>query len=74
MEVKRYQLDVGLTSMHSVGCGTKLLNRCWFLSSSGTKLWVHSFSGVAQGERCKVGVCFHELPAGSPANERVTAV
>ncbi len=37
---------VGLTSMHSTGSGTKLLERGWTLS----------FSGVAQGERCRVGV------------------
>uniref|UniRef100_A0A8C2XE13 Homeobox domain-containing protein n=1 Tax=Cyclopterus lumpus TaxID=8103 RepID=A0A8C2XE13_CYCLU len=41
-EVERYQLDiVGLTSTHSMGSGTKLLEKGWTLS----------FSGVAQGER-----------------------
>jgi len=39
-EVEQYQLDmVGLTSMHSTGSGTKLLERGWTLS----------FSRVAQG-------------------------
>ncbi len=49
-EVKCYQLDlVGLTSMHSVNSGTKLLDRVWTLS----------FSGVAQGVRhwAVVGIC-----------------
>jgi len=39
-EVERYQLDmVALTSTHSTGSGTKLLERGWTLS----------FPGVAQG-------------------------
>ena len=39
-EEERYQLDiVGLTSTHSTGSGTKLLERGWSLT----------FSGVAQG-------------------------
>jgi len=37
---------VGLTSTHSTGSGTKLLERAWTLS----------FSGVAQGVRCQAGV------------------
>jgi len=44
--VERYQLDrVGLTSTHSAGSGTKLLEKGWTLF----------FSGVAQGERCRAG-------------------
>ncbi|KAK5902677.1 hypothetical protein CesoFtcFv8_007911 [Champsocephalus esox] len=46
-EVERYQLDlVGLTSTHSVGSGTLLLDRGWTLF----------FSGVAQGVRRQAGV------------------
>ncbi len=40
-EVERYTV-VGLTSTHSTGSGTKLLERGWTLC----------FSGVAPGERC----------------------
>ncbi|KAK5880582.1 hypothetical protein CesoFtcFv8_023595 [Champsocephalus esox] len=46
-EVERYQLDlVGLTSTHSVGSGTLLLDRGWTLF----------FSGVAHGVRRRAGV------------------
>ena len=42
-EVEKFRLDiVGLTSTHSKGSGTSLLERGWTL--------VHS--GVATGERC----------------------
>ena len=45
-EVERYRLDlVGFTSMHSVGSGSKLLDRGWTLF----------FSRVAKGVR-RVGV------------------
>ncbi|KAI3375789.1 hypothetical protein L3Q82_004078 [Scortum barcoo] len=43
-EVERYRLEiVGLTSTHSLGSGTQLLERGWTLH--------YSDSGVAQGER-----------------------
>jgi len=46
-EVEQYQLDrVGITSLHSTGSGTKLLEKGWTLF----------FSGVAHGERRRVGV------------------
>ncbi|KAK7939601.1 hypothetical protein WMY93_002927 [Mugilogobius chulae] len=46
-EVERYRLDiVGLTSTHSSGSGTQLLERGWTLH----------FSGVAHGERRRAGV------------------
>jgi len=57
-EVERYQLDmVGLTSMHSTGSGTKLLERGWTLS----------FSGVAQGVRRQAGVGILTSPRLSAA-------
>ncbi|KAI3356688.1 hypothetical protein L3Q82_003370 [Scortum barcoo] len=46
-EVERYRLEiVGLTSTHSLGSGTQLLERGWTLH----------YSGVAQGERRQAGV------------------
>ena len=46
-EVEQYQLDMdGLTSTHSVGPETKLLERGWTLS----------YSGVAHEERHQAGV------------------
>ena len=64
-EVERYQLDmVGLTSTHSTGSGTKLLERGWTLH----------FSGVAQTP----GGCgdTHKSPAvlEFPVNERVASM
>ena len=57
-EVERYQLDmVGLTSMHSTGSGTKLLERGW----------TFYFSGVAQGVRCQLGVGIFTSPRLSAA-------
>lgn len=71
-EAERYQLDiVGLTSTHSTGSGTKLLERGWTLF----------FSGVAQGERRRAGVGIltsHRLSATvlefHPGNERVASL
>jgi len=55
---RRYQLDmVGLTSTHSTGSGTKLLERVWTLS----------FSGVAQGVRRQAGVGILTSPQLSAA-------
>ena len=46
-EVERYRLEiVGLTSTHSLGSGTQLLERGWTLH----------YSGVARGERRRAGV------------------
>ncbi|KAI3371025.1 hypothetical protein L3Q82_023675 [Scortum barcoo] len=46
-EVERYRLEiVGLTSTHSLGSGTQLLERGWTLH----------YSGVTQGERRRAGV------------------
>ena len=46
-EVEHYRLGlVGLTSTHSIGSGSKLLDRGWTLF----------FSGVAKGVRCRAGV------------------
>jgi len=57
-EVEQYQLDiVGLTSTHSAGSGTKLLEKGWTLF----------FSGVAQGERHRVGVGILTSPRLSAA-------
>ncbi|KAI3377069.1 hypothetical protein L3Q82_000279 [Scortum barcoo] len=54
-EVERYRLEiVGLTSTHSLGSGTQLLERGWTLH----------YSGVAQGER-RAGWC--GLAYSSPA-------
>ena len=69
---EQYQLDiVGLTSMHSSGSGTKLLERGWTLA----------FSGVAQGERRRAGVGILTSPRlsaavfeFSPENERVASL
>ena len=71
-EVERYQLDmVGLTSTHSTGSGTKLLERGWTLH----------FSGVAQGVRPQAGVGILTSPwlsaavlEFSPVNERVASM
>ena len=71
-EVERYQLDlVGLTSTHSVGSGTKLLERGWTLF----------FSGVAQGVRRRAGVGILTSPRLSavmleftPVDERVASL
>jgi len=68
-KVERYQL--GLTSRHSTGSGTKLLQRGWTLS----------FSGFAQGVRRQAGVGILTSPRLSAAvlgfslvNERVTSM
>ncbi|KAI3375752.1 hypothetical protein L3Q82_004050 [Scortum barcoo] len=72
-EVERYcQLEiVGLTSTHSLGSGTQLLERGWTLH----------YSGVAQGERRRAGVGLLIAPQLSrhvleftPVNERVASL
>ena len=70
-EVERYQLDMfGHTSTHSIGSGTKILERGWTLY----------FSGVAQGVRHQAGVGILTSPRLSTAvldfslvNERVAS-
>ncbi|KAI3359899.1 hypothetical protein L3Q82_014257, partial [Scortum barcoo] len=71
-EVERYRLEiVGLTSTHSLGSGTQLLERGWTLH----------YSGVAQGERRR-GWCglAYSSPAQPPCvgvhpvNERVASL
>ena len=71
-EVEQYQLEiVGLASMHSLGSGTKLLERGWTLF----------YSGVAHGERRRAGVGLLIAPQLSrhvleftPVNERVVSL
>ena len=64
-EVERYQLDlVGLTSTHSLGSGTVLLDRGWTLF----------FSGVAQGARRRAGVGILTNPRLSAATLEFTPV
>ena len=71
-EVERYRLDiVGLTSTHSLGSGTQLLEGGWTLH----------FSGVAHGERRRAGVGLLIAPQLSrhvleftPVNERVASL
>ena len=71
-EVERYRLEiVGLTSTHSSGSGTQLLERGWTLH----------YSGVAQGERRRAGVGVLVAPHLSrhvleftPVNERVVSL
>ncbi|KAI3376312.1 hypothetical protein L3Q82_016421 [Scortum barcoo] len=71
-EVERYRLEiVGLTSTHSLGSGTQLLERGWTLH----------YSGVAQGERWRAGVgLLYSSPAQPPrvgvhpVNERVASL
>uniref|UniRef100_A0AAR2JPA7 Endonuclease/exonuclease/phosphatase domain-containing protein n=1 Tax=Pygocentrus nattereri TaxID=42514 RepID=A0AAR2JPA7_PYGNA len=71
-EVERYRLDiVGLTSTHSLGSGSNLLERGWTLF----------FSGVAHGERRRAGVGFLIAPrlgacmlGFSPVDERVASL
>ncbi|KAI3360389.1 hypothetical protein L3Q82_002300 [Scortum barcoo] len=71
-EVERYRLEiVGLTSTHSLGSGTQLLERGWTLH----------YSGVAQGERWRAGVGLLIAPQLSrhvleftPVNERVASL
>ncbi|KAI3354168.1 hypothetical protein L3Q82_018704, partial [Scortum barcoo] len=69
---RRYRLEiVGLTSTHSLGSGTQLLERGWTLH----------YSGVAQGERRRAGVGLLIAPQLSrhvleftPVNERVASL
>ncbi|KAI3375764.1 hypothetical protein L3Q82_003730 [Scortum barcoo] len=72
-EVERYRLEiVGLTSTHSLGSGTQLLERGWTLH----------YSGVAQGERRRAGVGLliapqlsrHRVLEFTPVNERVASL
>ena len=71
-EVERYRLDiVGLTSTHSSGSGTQVLERGWTLF----------FAGVAPGERRRAGVGFLIAPRLSactlgftPVDERVASL
>ncbi|KAI3376581.1 hypothetical protein L3Q82_016461, partial [Scortum barcoo] len=71
-EVERHRLEiVGLTSTHSLGSGTQLLERGWTLH----------YSGVAQGERRRAGVGLLIAPQLSrhvleftPVNERVASL
>merc|ERR1712035_64070 len=71
-EVERFRLEiVGLTSTHSLGSGTQLLERGWTLF----------YSGVARGERRRAGVGLLIAPhlsrhvlEFSPVNERVAAL
>ncbi|KAI3352354.1 hypothetical protein L3Q82_005320 [Scortum barcoo] len=72
-EVERYRLEiVGLTSTHSLGSGTQLLERGWTLH----------YSGVAQGERRRAGVGLliapqlsrHHVLEFTPVNERVASL
>uniref|UniRef100_A0A8C9TU99 Islet cell autoantigen 1 like n=1 Tax=Scleropages formosus TaxID=113540 RepID=A0A8C9TU99_SCLFO len=70
--LEKYRLDiVGLTSTHSLGSGTTLLDRGWTLH----------YSGVAQGERRRAGVGLLIAPQFSrhvlestPVNERVISL
>ena len=72
LEVERFRLDiVGLTSTHSLGSGTHLLEGGWTLH----------FSGVARGERRRAGVGLLIAPQLSrhvleftPVNERVASL
>ncbi|KAI3351281.1 hypothetical protein L3Q82_005616 [Scortum barcoo] len=72
-EVERYRLEMsGLTSTHSLGSGTQLLERGWTL---------HYWSWVAQGERRRAGVGLLIAPQLSrhvleftPVNERVASL
>ena len=71
-EAERFRLDiVGLTSTHSSGSGTQVLERGWTLS----------LAGVAPGERRRAGVGFliaPRLSAGTlgftPVDERVASL
>jgi len=71
-EVERYQLEiVGLTSTHSQGSGTELLERGWTLF----------YSGVTRGERRRAGVGLLVSPQLSrlvleftPVDERVASL
>uniref|UniRef100_A0A671UP04 Reverse transcriptase domain-containing protein n=1 Tax=Sparus aurata TaxID=8175 RepID=A0A671UP04_SPAAU len=71
-EAERYRLEiVGLTSTHSLGSGTQLLERGWTLFHSG----------VARGERRRAGVGLLIAPQlsrhvleFSPVNERVVSL
>lgn len=69
-EVDRYRLDIlSLTSTHSLGSGSHLLERAWTLQNSG----------IANGERQQAGVTLlialqlsRHMLEFSPVNERVT--
>ncbi|KAM8884759.1 uncharacterized protein ACB058_000780 [Synchiropus picturatus] len=71
-EAERYRLDiVGLSSTHSLGSGTQLLEKGWTLY----------FSGVVRGERRRAGVGLLIAPqlcsfvlGFTPVNERVASL
>jgi len=64
-EVERNQLDiVGLTSTHSVGSGTKLLERAWTLS----------YFGVAPGERRRTSGGLFARPRLNPVSDWVASL
>lgn len=57
-EVEWYQLDIfGLTLMHSLGSGTRLLERGWTLSQSGVALRERWQAGVGILVSPQVSVC-----------------
>ncbi|KAK5875618.1 hypothetical protein CesoFtcFv8_026682 [Champsocephalus esox] len=71
-EVERYQLDlVGLTSTHSVGSGTLLLDRGWTLFFSGVAHGVRRRAGVGILTSPRLGASLLEF---TPVDERVASL
>ena len=71
-EVEKFRLDiVGLTSTHSVGSGTSLLERGWTLFHSGVATGERRRAGVAILIAPRLGACTLEF---TPVGERVASL
>ena len=71
-EVEKFRLDiVGLTSTHSKGSGTSLLERGWTLFHSGVATGERRRAGVAILIAPRLGACMLEF---TPVDERVASL
>ena len=71
-EVEKFQLDiVGLTSTHSKGSGTSLLERGWTVFHSGVATGKRRQAGVAILIATWLGACMLEF---TPVDERVASL
>ena len=71
-EVKKFRLDiVGLTSTHSKGSGTSLLERGWTLFHSGVATGERRRAGVAILIAPRLGACMLEFTL---VDERVSTL
>ena len=72
VEVEKFRLDmVGLTSTHSKGSGTSLLERGWTLFHSGVATGERRRAGVAILIAPRLGACMLEF---TPVDERVASL